>query len=275
MFKMGSIKISAATGNLLLLTFVLPFLGWYDVKILGFLPPWNMLWLSFPLFLMTTAFLHRYFSHRAFELYRPWEILMSFICASLFQYDPAWWANIHRKHHRDADTPLDPHSAHSKPFLEAVFLWPYHADALITEEALVADLLAKPDLRFYNRYPYFAPFVFGSMLFWLLYFWLGNQDLKWTFHLWLWFYPIPCANTFIWNNIANFILHSFGHQDHDTGEKSKNSFLFGIFFWGEGWHNNHHKFPNRASNSQKWWQIDLTYWFICLLKFLRIAKKVN
>jgi stearoyl-CoA desaturase (delta-9 desaturase) len=37
---------------------------------------------------------------------------------------------------------------------------------------------------------------------------------------------------------------------------------------GEGWHNNHHRYPASARQGFFWWEIDLTYYGLKLLQWL-------
>jgi len=48
----------------------------------------------------------------------------------------------------------------------------------------------------------------------------------------------------------------------------------GSNLYGEGWHNNHHAYPNVAKAGLRWWEIDVTWWSIKVLKTLGLAKKV-
>ena len=45
--------------------------------------------------------------------------------------------------------------------------------------------------------------------------------------------------------------------------------------FGEGWHNNHHAFPYSARHGLEWWQIDPTWYLICVLKALGIVWDVQ
>jgi len=47
--------------------------------------------------------------------------------------------------------------------------------------------------------------------------------------------------------------------------------LVGIFALGEGWHNNHHRYPLAARNGFYWWELDLTWWVIRLMGALGLA----
>ena len=39
-----------------------------------------------------------------------------------------------------------------------------------------------------------------------------------------------------------------------------------VVYWGEGWHNNHHHNPKRATFGERWWEIDVSGWIIRLVK---------
>src|SRR5438045_7329653 len=65
---------------------------------------------------LTTAGLHRYFSHRSFKTSRTAQFILAVLCCTNLQQGPLWWAVYHRHHHRCSDTPGDPHSPHHGGF---------------------------------------------------------------------------------------------------------------------------------------------------------------
>ena len=73
---------------------------------------------------------------------------------------------------------------------------------------------------------------------------------------------------------VNSLTHMFGYTNYKSDDHSKNNWLIGIIAVGEGWHNNHHHDPVSASNQHRWWEIDITYYYILLLKGLGLAKDV-
>jgi stearoyl-CoA desaturase (delta-9 desaturase) len=77
---------------------------------------------------------------------------------------------------------------------------------------------------------------------------------------------IPVAFVVIGSALNNLLGHKIGTQRYDTGDDSKNSVIVALFSWGEGWHNNHHKYPSRASIGEKWWEIDIAWYVILLIK---------
>jgi len=46
--------------------------------------------------------------------------------------------------------------------------------------------------------------------------------------------------------------------------------LISLITFGEGWHNNHHHYPNSVNQGFYWWEIDITYWVLKTLSFFGI-----
>ena len=55
---------------------------------------------------------HRLLSHRSFDCPKWFEYTLATIGACCLQESPAWWAAVHRYHHRHTDKQDDPHSPH-------------------------------------------------------------------------------------------------------------------------------------------------------------------
>ena len=70
-----------------------------------------------------TAFYHRYFSHRAFEVGRMARLVMAILGCTAGQRGPVWWAAHHREHHLKADTADDPHAPAYKGVLFSHTIW--------------------------------------------------------------------------------------------------------------------------------------------------------
>jgi fatty-acid desaturase len=45
--------------------------------------------------------------------------------------------------------------------------------------------------------------------------------------------------------------------------------------WGEGWHNNHHAYRVSARHGLKWYEIDLNWYGIWVMKKLGLAGQVH
>ena len=70
-----------------------------------------------------TVLLHRYFSHRAFEVGRLTQFVLAWISCLAYQQGPLWWASKHRRHHSTCDTADDPHSWSRTSFYYAWVGW--------------------------------------------------------------------------------------------------------------------------------------------------------
>jgi stearoyl-CoA desaturase (delta-9 desaturase) len=51
--------------------------------------------------------------------------------------------------------------------------------------------------------------------------------------------------------------------------------LVALLTFGEGWHNNHHAHPTSARHGLAWYEIDMTWMTIWLLKMLGLARSVR
>ena len=88
----------------------------------------------------------------------------------------------------------------------------------------------------------------------------GLPWLVWGFRVrTCWVYHITWA--------VNSVAHVWGSQTYNTGDLSRNNWWIGILAFGEGWHNNHHAFEFSARHGLEWWQIDMTWMCVCVLKF--------
>jgi stearoyl-CoA desaturase (delta-9 desaturase) len=54
-----------------------------------------------------------------------------------------------------------------------------------------------------------------------------------------------------------------------------NRLLLGAVSMGEGWHNNHHAFPRSARLGLRWWEFDLGWGFIALLRAVGLATDIH
>lgn len=69
----------------------------------------------------------------------------------------------------------------------------------------------------------------------------------------------------------NFFLKG-AVQNHKQGEPV-NQMAYGLIA-GE-WHKNHHDHPRLARSGLSWWQVDLPYWIILLMKSCGLVTKCN
>ena len=112
-----------------------------------------------------TAFYHRYFSHRAFRTSRIVQFAGALLGNAAGQRGPIWWAAHHRHHHRASDKPNDIHSPVQQGFLWSHMLWFTTSEAYETDHRMVKDWLKFPELRFLERFDFFAPALLAAFMF--------------------------------------------------------------------------------------------------------------
>ena len=75
--------------------------------------------------------------------------------------------------------------------------------------------------------------------------------------------------------LVNSATHLWGSRRFNTTDDSKNSWWVALLTFGEGWHNNHHAHPASARHGMAWYELDITWLEIRLLKLLGIAKDIR
>ncbi len=67
----------------------------------------------------------------------------------------------------------------------------------------------------------------------------------------------------------------YGSRRYETTDTSRNNLFLAILAFGEGWHNNHHHYPNTARQGFYWWEIDMSYYIIVALSWLGLVWDVK
>jgi len=219
-----------------------------------------------------TGFYHRYFSHRTFRTSRAAQFIFAVIGNSSMQRGPLWWAATHRHHHKHSDHEEDIHSPVIKGFWWSHIGWLTSMKNFPTNYASIPDLKKYPELVFINRFDQIVPFAFGflmlgigALLEWL---WPASGVTMWQFFFWTFFVSttVLLHGTLFINSLA----HVWGRRRYQTDDDSRNSFLLAIITLGEGWHNNHHRYPHSTRQGFRWWEIDPTYGALKVLSWLGI-----
>jgi stearoyl-CoA desaturase (delta-9 desaturase) len=220
-----------------------------------------------------TGFYHRYFSHRAFRASRVVQFVFAAIGATGVQRGPLWWAAHHRNHHRHADDELDPHSPARRGFLWSHVGWFLTPYGFRTDWSVIRDLVRYPELRLLDRFDILMPVVLASALFALghqlniTHPQLGTDGLQ----LVVWGFCISTVVLFHATFTINSLAHRFGTRRFGTRDESRNNWLLALITFGEGWHNNHHRFPGAARQGMRWWEYDLTYYGLSVLSWLGLV----
>ncbi len=215
-----------------------------------------------------TGFYHRYFAHRSFRTSRTLQFTFAVIGASCVQRGPLWWAAHHRNHHQCADTELDPHSPSLRGFLWSHMGWFLTSDGFRTDWKRIPDLARFRELCWLDRFDILVPVVLGVAVFGLgvllQHVAPGLHTNGWQMLIWGFF--ISTVVLFHATVTINSLAHRFGTRRYDTPDDSRNNAWLALITFGEGWHNNHHFYPGAARQGFRWWELDLTYYGLCLLR---------
>ena len=75
--------------------------------------------------------------------------------------------------------------------------------------------------------------------------------------------------------LINSATHMWGSRRFSTRDDSRNNWLVALFTFGEGWHNNHHAHPTSARHGLTWYELDISWIQIKILRYFGIAKSVR
>jgi stearoyl-CoA desaturase (delta-9 desaturase) len=146
--------------------------------------------------------------------------------------------------------------------------------AFRTDLRRVADLARYPELRWLDRYdipipppPAAALYGLGVLLHRLAP-QLGTDGPQ----LLVWGFCISTVALFHATVTINSLAHGWGSRRFETHDDSRNNFLLALLTFGEGWHNNHHRFPGTARQGFRWWEIALTWYGLRLLAALGLIR---
>jgi len=209
-----------------------------------------------------TVGFHRFATHRSFRSGRIVEFVLLVLGSMAVEGPVLQWVATHWKHHRLADKPGDPHSP-----LEGLFHahigWMFSSVKGIPAQD-AKHLLKDPVAVLVSRtWPLWA--VIGFVIPYLIDGWRGV--------LWGGLVRLFVTHHLTWS--VNSICHQFGRRSFETPDQSYNQWVVGVFGLGEGWHNNHHAFPESAFHGLRWYQIDLSGYLIRILELGRLITGVR
>src|SRR5690606_11257694 len=75
--------------------------------------------------------------------------------------------------------------------------------------------------------------------------------------------------------VVNGVGHFWGYRNYASPDTSTNVSPWGIIIGGEELHNNHHAFGTSAKFSSKWYEFDVGWCYIRLLRACRLATGNN
>lgn len=233
---------------------------------------WRAFLISLFLYWMATGLgismgYHRLHTHRSYKVPR-WMDYFFALCGTLtLEGGPIFWVAVHRLHHQKSDKPGDPHSPRDGAF------WAHIGWILLGETnhnntkkmgRYTPDLAQHPFYVWLNNY-HWVPIVGLAVLL------LAIGGLP----LFLWGICVRIVFGLHATWAVNSITHMWGARRFSTRDDSRNNLLVALFTFGEGWHNNHHAHPTSARHGLAWWEFDISWLQIKLLRMLGIAKGVK
>ena len=206
---------------------------------------------------------HRYFTHGSFKAVRPFKIALGVAGTLAIEGPVLTWVADHRRHHKYSDREGDPHSpwrfgndwkALTKGLCFAHIGWMFDSNRT-SQEKFCPDWLADDDISKVSRsftwltaVSLLAPALIGGLWSWS---WVGAV----TAFFWASLVRVAFLHHVTWS--INSICHTFGKEEFEVRDKSRNVNWLAILSFGESWHNLHHADPTCARHGVLKGQIDI------------------
>ncbi|WP_344826971.1 fatty acid desaturase [Rurimicrobium arvi] len=220
-----------------------------------------------------SIFHHRYAAHNMFTMSRGWEKFFyvgCFITQGSSYISAYTYGLMHRLHHAHTDKAGDPHSPHNEEnaFL-LMWLTRNNYKDLYTGKS-TADDKYKKNLPQWTRFDKIAHSGWARlgwvMVYIVIYALLANAWWQWLV------LPFTIAMGSLQGIIVNWWAHKFGYENFNLTDTSKNILPVDLIFWGEAYHNNHHRHPNRPNNATRWFEWDMGYQSMRVLDHFKVIK---
>jgi stearoyl-CoA desaturase (Delta-9 desaturase) len=216
--------------------------------------------------LSVTIYLHRHQAHRALDLHPAVGFFFRFWLWLTTGTVTRTWVAVHRKHHAFVDRTEDPHSPqiHGLPkvLFDGVDLYRRAgANTAAVDKfghGTPDDWLERHLFAAHDRVGIGAMLIIDLVLFGPIGLTIWAVQMAW----------IP----FFAAGVINGVGHWSGYRNFETADASTNITPWGVLIGGEELHNNHHAFAGSARFSSKPWELDIGWFYIRALAWLRLAK---
>ena len=237
------------------------------------LAPFTFTWSAFNCFLVMyfitgclgiTLSYHRQLSHKSFNTPKWLEYLLAYCGAMAVQGDPLEWASSHRHHHQHCDTPKDPHTPYEG-------FWWSHCGWLLDNEATLKRVGDRSNAQEIAAQPFYR--------------WLEDVHLARASRG-----RRPLRRGAALARVGLLRAHVLGVPHHVGGElrgarlgepdvQHRRPVAQQLVDRHPGFRRGvaqqHHAFEFSARHGLEWWQIDMTWMCVCVLKFFGLADKVK
>lgn len=212
-----------------------------------------------------TVFLHRSQAHRGLDLHPAVMHFFRFWLWLTTGMITKEWVAIHRKHHARVERDGDPHS----PVVFGLGMVFFRGAELYRQEAKNEETLKRfghgtPD-DWMERNVYTRHNLLGILI-------MLAIDLAFFGVIGLTIWAVQMAWIPFWAaGVVNGVGHALGYRNFASPDTSTNISPWGIIIGGEELHNNHHAYGTSAKFSSKWYEFDLGWCYIQVLRFFKLA----
>lgn len=209
---------------------------------------------------------HRMLTHTGMKTYGWVRYTFATIGMLAGEGSPLDWVADHRKHHACSDQEGDPHTPNDGSLWSHISWLAYHThngDRKAYLKRWAPDLYKERGMRLMDILFLPAHIAVGAILFAVGY-WIEGMSLACSLLVWGMFVRLVLVLHATW--LVNSASHMFGYRNYETTDDSRNNPLVAVVAYGEGWHNNHHAYPRMAKHGHKWWEFDITWQAIRLMR---------
>ena len=201
-----------------------------------------------------SVILHRYFSHNSFKTTRFFQFILGFLGTITNQGSIYMWSSVHNRHHKYCDQPLDPHSWSQTNLVYSWFgYWLYESNINLK---YIPKNFKKNELLFLHQFSLFILIAFSAFVFKM------SSINTLVFCYWL-----PSVLATIGTQRFNLLYHPKNSTKACKAVDNPGTRLKIAELMGEGFHEDHHKYSNRAERPG----LDLPYhFFLRPLRYLGI-----
>lgn len=255
-------------------------LGLIHVGALAALLPWTFTWSGLALVVVLhwlcgcvgiTLGYHRMLTHGSFATYRWMRNLIASVGCLAGEGPPMQWVANHRLHHARSDQEGDPHSPKDGGWWSHAFWLAYNVGGRDSKEFYkkwAPDLQRERFMRTLN-YAFVPINVLSSILLSAIGYAIGGPQTAVSWLVWGVCVRMVLVLHATW--LVNSASHMWGYRNYETRDDSRNNWWVALVTYGEGWHNNHHAHPRMAKHGHRWWEFDITFLTIRLMKQLGLA----
>ena len=136
---------------------------------------------------------------------------------------------------------------------------------------MIPDFAKYPELRWLDRFDLLPPLLLAFGLYGLGALLAVCGVATTGLQMLIWGMFISTVAVYHVTYLVNSATHVIGRRRYETKDDSKNSMIVALLTFGEGWHNNHHYYPNSVRQGFFWWEIDITWYVLKMMAGLGLV----